>query len=272
MHYLAVLAILALGTAPAAAAATAWQELAPDTRARMISSDALGADGSTLVGIEIDMPADTKTYWRVPGETGIPTTIDLDGSTGIADHRMLWPHPEIDQGGGYTDFVYFGPTVLPVELALAGDTAILQASVVMGICSEICVPVRASFTLPLNFSTPDPGQALRLGQAAALAPVDWPDPRQPLGDVAFDAATRSLSVPLNDPNVDPLSLIADAGPAGPAFGAPQKSPDGRLVLLPLLGDSGNRGLEGRTIQLTFTTGMGAFALTRRVAPSTPDGL
>lgn len=265
-----LLSLFAAG--PAAAAATAWQELEPGTRIRLIASEVLQPDGTTLVGLELEMPASTKTYWRVPGETGIPARVDLSGSTGISAHRMQWPYPQIETIAGYTDFVYYGPTVLPLELTVSGETPLLALTVTLGICSDICMPVDASFALPLDFASPDPGQDLRLAQATAETPIDWPGPDPVLAAVHYDPAAGALLVPLDHPEVDPLSLIADAGPGGPLFGAPQKSPDGRLVRLSLLGDEGEGSLIGKTVRLTFMTSMGPFEVTRRVAPSTATGL
>jgi DsbC/DsbD-like thiol-disulfide interchange protein len=271
MRALAVTFLLVL-TAPATAAATAWQELEPGARVRLIASEVLQPDGTTMVGLELDMPQTTKTYWRIPGETGISAEFDFGESTGISGHRVLWPHPQIDTATGYTDFVYFGPTVLPLELAVDHPEPLLEISVTLGVCSDICMPVSANYRLHLDFDTPDRGQELRLAQAAARAPIPWLDDREPVGEVRFDAAEGTLLVPVESPDLDQGSLIADAGPEGPLFGAPQKSPDARLVRLPLLGDEGDDGLVGRTVRLTFTTPMGAFEVSRRVAPSTPAGL
>jgi DsbC/DsbD-like thiol-disulfide interchange protein len=251
---------------PVAAAATAWQEVEPGTRIRLITSGELSAAGTTMVGIELDMPANTKTYWRVPGETGIPASLDLSGSSGVAAHRVLWPYPEIDAAAGFTDFVYYGPTVLPIELTVTTESPLLQADMVLGICSDICIPVQVTFDWPLDFTAPDSGQSLRLRQALALAPIAWEDDQPALGEVTFDRAAGALVVPLGHPDVDPLSVIADAGADGPLFGAPQKSPDGRLIRLPLLGDEGDAGLGGRAIQFTFMTRMGPFEITRHVTP------
>lgn len=272
MRPLALLLLPALAATPAAAAATDWQELEPGTRVRLIASEVLRPDGTTLVGLELDMPASTKTYWRVPGETGIPAEFDLTGSAGVTSHGVLWPHPQIDTATGYTDFVYYGPTVLPLELVVAGGQPLLHVAVTLGVCSDVCMPVAADFELPLDFATPDLGQDLRLAQAVAEVPLDWSGPQPPLGEVFYDQPAGTLLVPLDNPQVDPLSLIADAGPGGPLFGAPQKSPDGRLVRLPLLGDEGEGSLVGRSIRLTFMTSMGPFGISRRVAPSTAAGL
>ncbi len=79
---LAAFALVAAALAsPAHAAATAWQELAPDARVRLIASEQPVAGGKTFIAIELDMPETMKTYWRVPGETGTPRrTVSLVGS------------------------------------------------------------------------------------------------------------------------------------------------------------------------------------------------
>ncbi|MHB1109058.1 MAG: protein-disulfide reductase DsbD domain-containing protein [Devosia sp.] len=257
---------------PTLGAETEWQSIAPDVRVRLIASEFLRSDGTTLAALEIDMSASTKTYWRVPGETGIGTEIDLAGSVGVTWNQIVWPYPLLETKLGYTDFVYYGQTVLPIELKVEGEKPILRAAVLMGICSDICVPAQANFTLPLDFSAPDRGQGLRINQALALAPLSWDDPREPIGDVTFDATEETLIVPVSDPQIDPLSVIAQADGVDLLFGAPQKSRDGKLVLLPLLGGSVAEGLVGRLIQLTFMTPMGPFELSRRIVPSTPGGL
>jgi DsbC/DsbD-like thiol-disulfide interchange protein len=265
-----LIGLLPLIATPVLAAATDWQEVAPGARVRVISSDVLNADGTTLAGLEIDMPMNTKTYWRVPGETGIPTTLDLTGSTGVTAHQILWPYPIIDTAAGYVDYVYYGPTVLPLRLTVDGD-ARLELSVVMGICSDICVPAQGKFSLPLSFDKPDAGQGVRLDQAVANVPLAPED--GVIGDVGFDTTSAMLWVTLDSPDVDPASVIAAPGDGGLLFGAPQKGPDKGVVLLPLLGGSGENGLVGQPVQITFMTPMGPYEVAREVvrAQSTPGG-
>lgn len=251
---------------PAHAGETAWQELAPGARARLISSDVLKADGTTTIALEIEMPQSSNTYWRVPGETGIPTVFDFAGSSGVAGNEMLWPYPTIETKTGYVDYVYRGPVVLPVKLKLDGQQADLKAAVTMGVCSDVCVPVMASFELPLAFATPDRSQGLRITQALAETPLDWDGPGDPVLAVSYDAKADALAVLLS-PEVDPLSLIADAGLEGQLFGAPQKSPEPNLVLVPLLGGDQGRSVEGKPVRLTFMTEMGPFSVERRVSPA-----
>lgn len=261
-----ILSMLALLLAmPALAAETPWQEVAPGVRLRLIAAETRDARGNTLIGLELDMPADHKTYWAVPGETGIPTSIDLAGSEGLGPHEMLWPYPTAELIEGYLDYVYHGPTVLPVRVATEGDRAHLRADVTMGICSDICVPAMASFELPLDFGAPDAAHGLRLAQAVALVPIPWDGASSPFGDVTFDRAGELLEVAVLAPEIDATSVIADAGPRGPLFGTPQKSREENLVHLPLLGGAENGLAEGLAVTLTFQTPRGPYRLERTVA-------
>jgi len=253
---------LTLAAPPALAGATPWQDIAPDARARLISSDTL-AGGTLLAGLEIDMPAGTHVYWRVPGESGIPTVFDFSGSTNLGAPAVDWPHPSVDHAAGLTDYVYRGPVVIPIELQPGQGTGTLSASVTMGVCSDICVPAQAKFLLPIDPAHPDSAQSIRLSQAEAQVPIAWDKPDPPFG--AITATSDGLAIADPSPDIYPDSLIADLGDPAILFSAPQKSPDGTLWTLQLLGGAAGVKLEGRAVQLTFATSMGPYSITRQIA-------
>jgi DsbC/DsbD-like thiol-disulfide interchange protein len=260
-----LITLVALLATPAALAGeTAWQEVAPGIKLRLISTGQVKPDGKTMLGLEIDMPDTTKTYWRVPGDAGLPTELDFSSSTGISGHTILWPYPTRDQQDGYLDYVYFGPTVLPVEVSTEPGAATVELSAILGVCSDICVPAQARFSLALADPEPDRANGLRIRQAMALAPIAWGDDPQPIGNVEYRADEGMLAIHVGDPDVDPASLIAATQTGEPLFGAPQKSPEPNLVLIPVLAKGEEIDLENQDIQLTFMTGMGAFEVTRPV--------
>jgi DsbC/DsbD-like thiol-disulfide interchange protein len=266
LRSLTVIAVTLLAP-PALAAATSWQEIAPGVKARLISSDTV-VDGMSLAGLEIDMPQTTNTYWRIPGETGIPTEFDFSASSGVSEPTVHWPYPQIDRSRGYLDYVYYGPVVLPFEFEAGEAGAVLDVSVTLGVCSDICVPATAKLTLPLAFGPPDPAQSIRLDQAMAQTPILWDQPGQPFGSVeaGLDGSLHLLSP---DPSIDPASIIADVGDPAILFETPQKSPDGNLWTLKPLGGGARKGLEGSSVQLTFETPAGPYAVTQTIAPSQP---
>ena len=262
--------VLTLLASPALAGASAWQELAPGVNARLISADTIdSADHTLLAGLELDMPKTTRTYWRIPGETGIPPQFDFSGSSGLEPNpQIIWPYPEIDHTEGYTDYIYRGHFVLPMKFNLTGQgLALLNASMTLGICSDICVPAMAKFTLPIALGEPDAVSANGLLLAIQKSPDDWDRPSQPFG--AVFARPDGLLIDSLDPSVNPDSIIADVNDPSILFGAPQKGPENGQYFIKLLGEAGPNGLAGRTVQLTFTATSLHFpyAVTRQVLPA-----
>jgi len=249
--------LLLFACLPAHAGQTPWQDIAPDTKARLVSSDVLDAQGRMLIGLELDMPAGVKTYWRVPGETGLPTNFEFSASRGIADPQVHWPYPLIDTKSGYVDFAYYGPTVLPA-LVRPEPGAQLALSVTLGICSDICVPATADFVLPMQWHAPDAGNGIRLRQAMAQAPLPWDQATPAIAGVTYDGVEERLEVSFTPDSLDPSSVIADSGAAGALFGAPQIGPKPGVLYLPLLGKGILGGLEGQPISFTFMTDGGAY--------------
>jgi DsbC/DsbD-like thiol-disulfide interchange protein len=262
IRYAVLLAVTA--ATPATAAQTGWRDVAPDVRVRLISDDTLSLQGTTQVGIEIDMPQSYKTYWEVPGEAGIPTQVDWAGSTGIADPVIAWPFPSREETSGLTDYVYHGPTVLPVTLKVDGDQPKLKASIVMGVCSDICVPVMTDFELDLSFAKPDAGQALRLSQARAETPIDWDKPGPAFDSVTYDPAKGGILAKLADSAIDPASIIVSTPDPSQIFGAPQKSQEPGLVFVPLLGNDTQKRFDRGSVQLTFMTDAGPYMVVPEV--------
>lgn len=261
---LPLIALVTLAASPALAGSTGWQEIAPGTKARMISEDSVGL-GRTRVGLELELPEGSKTYWRIPGEAGIPTQFDFTGSVGLSDARIDWPFPEISVTDGLTDYVYHGHVVIPIRFAAAGPVATLNVAVVLGVCSEVCVPAQARFTLPMTLGTQDPEPSLLLQMAERTVPIDWDQPQEPFG--AITAVREGLTISGIDAAIDPASLIVDLGDPAILFSAPQKSRDGNLWTLSLLGNAGAGALAGRDLQLTFNTRLGPYAVSRRIAPA-----
>ena len=260
---IAIAALAVLAGASAQAGETPWQEVAPGVSIRMISAGTLSADGKAMLALEIDMPETTKTYWRVPGETGLPISLDASASTGVSAHRLLWPYPQRETKSGKLDYVYYGPTILPLEVTGSAD-ATLDLKATLGICSEICIPAQVNLSLPLTDDAPDSPNQLRIRQALAEVPIDWTEGADPVGSVEAMADGKAVSVEVDAALLDPDSVIVATNGDGLVCGAPQKSPQSNLVVLPILGKSDNSALDGLDVEVTFMTDMGAYVVNRAV--------
>ncbi|MCO6048556.1 hypothetical protein NGM99_01965 [Mesorhizobium sp. RP14(2022)] len=116
---------------------------------RLITAGPAADDGSLRGILEIDLKPGWKTYWRDPGEAGVPPSLDVSKSENVGGAEIAFPAPE-RHDDGYGPWAGYGASVsLPVTFRIA-DTAKpwrLQADAFLGICQTICVPVQASFAL-----------------------------------------------------------------------------------------------------------------------------
>ena len=84
MKKLALLIIALFSAVPVAdAAETQSLSMSDNASVRLVTSGQRLADGTMWAGIDIAMPPDTNTYWRVPGETGVPLVMDWNQSRNI---------------------------------------------------------------------------------------------------------------------------------------------------------------------------------------------
>ena len=103
-------------------------------------------------GIEIKLQPGWKTYWRYPGDSGVPPRFDFAGSENVAARRVLWPapHPFTDEAGtsiGYKDNVIFPVRVTPRDPA---KPVTLQAKLDYAVCEKLCVPAEGKAQLVLE--------------------------------------------------------------------------------------------------------------------------
>lgn len=125
--------------------------------------------GTHMAGLRLTMAPGWKTYWRAPGDAGIPPAFDWSGSENIARAELHWPVPEVFHLNGMQSIGYSGQVVIPIELTptAPGGATRLAGEVELGVCDEICVPVHLRFDAAL----PVTGQR---NVAIATALVDRP--------------------------------------------------------------------------------------------------
>lgn len=256
----ATLFVLLLASAPLSAAETAWIEIAPDASARLVSSDTVTGD-SIWMGLEIDMPADTKTYWRVPGETGIPLSIDASSSLGFGDPEVSWPFPQRETQGGYVDHVYYGRVLIPFRVPLLSEPARFRADIMLGVCSDICIPAQASFEIVPDTSKPDTPNAFRIKQALAGVPL-IEDKDDIVGEVRFDGEQGAIVVDAIAPHIDPQTMIAEIEGELTAFDVPHPAGQGAALVFPILGRIAPETLQGARMRFSYLAADGPYEITR----------
>jgi DsbC/DsbD-like thiol-disulfide interchange protein len=143
--------------------------------ARLISGEASG--GRLQAGVEIKLAPGAITYWRNPGDAGVPPTFSFEGSENVAAAEPLFPAPKRLSEGDGEAFGYDHSVVLPIDVkpADAAKPVTLALKLNYAVCEKICVPARADLQLRLGGSAAPSPYAAAVSQAAAQVPpaVDW---------------------------------------------------------------------------------------------------
>ncbi len=243
-----VLAICALAalSAPASAqegATSSWSK--GDYSALRLIAGATAPSGKQRVGVEITTKPGFKTYWRNPGDFGVPPVFDWSGSTNIGGLDVRWPAPERFQDGAGFSVGYVGEVVIPISVQPVDPTkpVMLVLKLDYAVCETICVPAKGEARLWL-----EPGvtsvSATRLEVYEARVPVKIkPGPqrdRLALIEAKFEETPQdsSLRLVLRAPPEGKVEDVFVEGPGMWSFGKPKftAQADGTTVALVRIND------------------------------------
>ena len=129
-------------------------------------------NGAHMAAVELELAPGWKTYWRSPGDAGIPPTFDWSGSENVKSVRLHWPAPVVFHTNGMQTIGYHDSLILPVEITPEnpGKPIRLRVRMELGVCDQICLP--AALDLVADLAAPGAADATikaALGQRAATA-------------------------------------------------------------------------------------------------------
>jgi DsbC/DsbD-like thiol-disulfide interchange protein len=115
-----------------------------------------GGDGKHVAALRIKLAPGWKTYWRAPGDAGIPPRFDWSGSRNLQGVKLHWPVPQVFEQNGMRTVGYDGELILPIEMTpkAAGREISLRADVELGVCLDICMPMSVRLSAELAPSGP----------------------------------------------------------------------------------------------------------------------
>jgi DsbC/DsbD-like thiol-disulfide interchange protein len=181
-----------------------------------------GANAPVRAGVEIKLKAGWKTYWRYPGDAGVPPRFDWSGSENLAEALVKWPAPErfVDESGSKS-IGYHGDIVFPLMVRPVDPTrpVTLKLKLDFAVCQKLCVPADAEMAL-----------AIPAGESAPLGLLDQAERRVPrrasLGENAGGLAITRVRL---ERGAAPHALIEGSAPDG-AFDLFAEGPDDRWAL------------------------------------------
>ena len=223
--------------------------------------------GSVLLGgIAFQLQPGWKTYWRTPGDSGVPPRFDFSKSDNVEAVTVLWPAPrKFDDGAGGVSLGYHDQIVLPLRIVAKNvdKPVTLRVEINYAVCEKLCIPVDANAELtfnsvastedsalfaaldtvpkPANIGDPNPltiRDVKREGKSKVLVDVVTPDDRAVNLFVEGPSPDWGLPVPKpvehSPPGVKRFSFQLDGVPPG-------VNPDGAALKLTLVG--GDRSYE-----------------------------
>ncbi|WP_029581697.1 protein-disulfide reductase DsbD domain-containing protein [Bradyrhizobium sp. URHD0069] len=237
--------------------ASPWQRDA-HSAVRLLAGSRSGA--VLLGGIAFQLEPGWKTYWRTPGDSGVPPRFDFSKSENIEAVTVLWPAPmKFDDGAGGHSLGYQHQVVLPLRIVAknADKPVTLRVDIHYAVCEKLCIPVEANAELaiasvastedsalfaaldtvpkPANVGDPNPVTILdvkREGKSTVLVDVAVPDARKVNLFVEGPTPDWALPVPKllehSPPGVKRFAFQLDGVPPG-------VNPEGAALKLTLVG-------------------------------------
>jgi DsbC/DsbD-like thiol-disulfide interchange protein len=110
-----------------------------------------GGAAPLRAGIEIRLKPGWHTYWRYPGDAGVPPRFDFAGSQNVKAVDVLWPAPQRIPEQGLTVIGYAGNVILPlaIEPQNRAKPVTLRLKLDYAVCEKLCVPAEGKAELML---------------------------------------------------------------------------------------------------------------------------
>jgi DsbC/DsbD-like thiol-disulfide interchange protein len=237
----------------------------PRAAVRLIAGAARHDGGTTVhrAGVEIKLAPGWKTYWRYPGDSGVPPRFDFSQSSNVKSVTVRYPAPQRLADDGGTSIGYKHDVVFPLEVVAqdASKPVTLSLAIEYAVCEKLCVPADGKAELTLTGKAGE--NDAKLAQSEALVPR-----AAKVGEGAF--AIRSarregsrVTVEVTAPAGAAVELFAE-GPT-PEWALPVPSLlDARRFSFELDGLPPDTKPDGATLTLTAVAGDQAIEVPYRL--------
>lgn len=146
---------LLIALLPSATAAAASEPVQTDhLQSRLVSEATAAVPGTELtLGLLLEHDPHWHTYWINPGDSGLPTVLELTLPDGVTAEPIAWPHPQRFELADIVNFGYGDRRLLPVTIAIPADYVASSLSVRAAarwlICEVECIPGQAEYAFEL---------------------------------------------------------------------------------------------------------------------------
>ncbi len=172
----AALTLAAGLAAPLGAAAASAVVVTPQVRAELVAHapQGLAADQPLWLGLKIEHKTHWHTYWKNPGDSGLPTTLTWTLPAGVQAGDIQWPTPGRLPIGPLMNYGYEGTLLLPVAVKLPagwkGEQLDVKLQALWLVCKDVCIPEEGAFALSIPARSATAGHGDLFAAAAARQP------------------------------------------------------------------------------------------------------
>lgn len=131
------------------------------------------SDGSQIAGLRLTLAPGWHTYWRAPGDAGIPPLISYDGSVNVSTVSLEWPVPQVIWQNGMRSIGYEDQVILPLHIVptVSGEM-VIDGVMSIGVCQDICVPATIRFEGAISPGPERDGRIVAALLDRPLSPAD----------------------------------------------------------------------------------------------------
>jgi len=261
----AILGIAAGEAALAAVTSSSPWVVSNSSKVRLVSGTVDLDDTPALVaGVQLRMDPGWKTYWKNPGDSGVPPSFDWSGSKNLKQAELLYPAPHSFADASGTAIGYEDEVVFPLKLTpeREGEPIELKLAFSYGLCKNLCVPNDVSLALALSpeigngdaalidsfiARVPKPGKEGLLPQVSGVEAKLAADPPELLVDAAFPPGATSTALFIDGGDV----FIPVSKPLGPLEGGKQ-----RFAII-FASPAEASAVKGKSLALTLVSDQGS---------------
>ena len=165
---------------PALAAAQGAVVTTPQVRAELVAHapQGVGAGKPLSLALRIQHQPHWHTYWKNPGDSGLPTLMEWQLPAGVSAGEIQWPTPKKLPLGPLVNYGYEGMLVLPVSVTVPagfqGDSLAVKLRAEWLVCKDVCIPESGEFDLAVPVNAATAAHAADFAAAREAAPVALP--------------------------------------------------------------------------------------------------
>ncbi len=153
-------------------------------RAELVAQapDGIGPGKPLWLGLQITHQPEWHTYWKNPGDSGLPTQLEWKLPEGIDAGEIAWPVPQKMPLGNLANYGYENTVLLPVPMTVASTfnpgplakDATFEVHATWLVCRKECIPEEGTFTLHVPVNGTTALHATAFEDAAKAHPKDLP--------------------------------------------------------------------------------------------------